>query len=70
MPLHEKGLLLKKIPKPFQDETSIDESGFPLYRRPDNGRFVMKNNVKLDNRHVVPYNMLILKKWQAHINVE
>lgn len=45
-------------------------TGFPLYRRPDNGRFVMKNNVRLDNRHVVPYNMAILKKWQAHINVE
>jgi len=69
-PCMKKGFCSKKFPKPFQDETTIDESGFPLYRWPDNGRFVMKNNVRLDNRHVVPYNMLILKKWQAHINVE
>ena len=69
-PCMKKGVCSKKIPKSFQNETSIDESGFPLYKRPDNGRFVMKNNVRLDNRHVVPYNMLILKKWQTHINVE
>lgn len=30
----------------------------------------MKNNARLDNRHVVPYNMKQLKKFQAHINVE
>ncbi|KAM3257173.1 hypothetical protein ACQJBY_049478 [Aegilops geniculata] len=69
-PCMKKGVCSKKIPKKFQDETSIDESGFPLYRRPDNGRFVMKNNIRLDNRHVVPYNMKQLKRFQAHINVE
>lgn len=41
-----------------------------MYRRRDNGRFVMKNNVRLDNRHVVPYNIYLLKKFQAHLNVE
>ena len=30
----------------------------------------MKNKVRLDNRHVVPYNMALLKKYQAHLNVE
>ena len=60
-PCMKKGVGSKRLPKSFQNETSIDESGFPLYKRPENGHFVTKNNVRLDNRHVVPYNMLILK---------
>jgi hypothetical protein len=61
MPLHEIWGLFKKFPKSFKDETSIDESGFPVYRRRNNGRFIIKNKVRLDNRHVVPYNMALLK---------
>jgi hypothetical protein len=64
------GVCSKKFPKDFQPETYIDESGFPVYRRPDNGRFIIKNKTRLDNRHVVPYNMALLKKYQAHLNVE
>ena len=60
----------KKFPKEFQDETSLDESSFPIYRRRKNGRFIVKNKTRLDNRHVVPYNMSLLKKYQAHLNVE
>jgi hypothetical protein len=69
-PCMKDGVCSKKFPKSFQDETSIDEFGFPVYRRRDNGRFVMKNKVRLDNRHVVPYNMTLLKIFQAHLNVE
>ncbi|KAM0824662.1 hypothetical protein ACQ4PT_070045 [Festuca glaucescens] len=39
-------------------------------RRRDTGVTVNKNGTVLDNRHVVPYNMALLKKYQAHINVE
>ncbi|KAM0899408.1 hypothetical protein ACQ4PT_021282 [Festuca glaucescens] len=39
-------------------------------RRRDTGVSVNKNGTVLDNRHVVPYNMALLKKYQAHINVE
>ncbi|XP_076888555.1 uncharacterized protein LOC143539012 [Bidens hawaiensis] len=60
----------KKFPKNFQDETSVDTDGFPLYRRRDNGAFVQKSDIKLDNRSVVPYNIKLLKRYQAHINVE
>ncbi|XP_076881623.1 uncharacterized protein LOC143529797 [Bidens hawaiensis] len=60
----------KNFLKNFQDETSIDTDGFPLYRRRDNGAFVQKLDIKLDNRSVVPYNIKLLKRYQAHINVE
>jgi hypothetical protein len=69
-PCMKDGVCSKKFPKTFQDETSIDEFGFPVYRRPNNDRFIMKKKARLDNRHVVPYNMTLLKKYQAHLNVE
>ena len=30
----------------------------------------MKDGVPLDNRHIVPYNPYLSKKYNAHINVE
>ncbi|XP_076911125.1 uncharacterized protein LOC143568997 [Bidens hawaiensis] len=60
----------KNFPKKFQDKTSIDTDGFPLYRRRDSGAVVEKSDVNLDNRNVVPYNKKLLKRYQAHINVE
>ncbi|KAM0840853.1 hypothetical protein ACQ4PT_059380 [Festuca glaucescens] len=60
----------KHFPKEFREETIIDEHGFALYRRRRDGRTVYKNGHYLDNRWVVPYNMAMLKKYQAHLNVE
>lgn len=51
-------------------ETSVDEDGYPIYRRRDDGNNIEKNGVLLDNRFVVPYNPKLLLKYQAHINVE
>jgi hypothetical protein len=69
-PCMKNGRCSKGFPKPFQNETVIDENGFAIYKRPDNNRFVQKGNVRLNNQWVVPYNMYLLKKFQAHINVE
>jgi hypothetical protein len=44
------GRCLKTYPKEFNATTTIDESGFAVYKRPDNQRFVIKGGVKLDNR--------------------
>ncbi|XP_052619873.1 uncharacterized protein LOC111878714 [Lactuca sativa] len=60
----------KNFPKKFSNETSADEDGFPIYRRRNDGCFVEKYGVKLDNRHVVAYNKDLLKRYQGHINVE
>lgn len=64
-------------PKHFQEETSIQEDGYPLYRR-RNGtgprcqlmKKVRGTDVSMDNRWVVPYSPYLLQKYQAHINVE
>ncbi|XP_075663385.1 uncharacterized protein LOC142632959 [Castanea sativa] len=58
------------FPKKFCSQTTVDEYGFPIYRRRNNGRFVERNEVKLDNQFIVPYNIELLVKFQAHINVE
>src|SRR3954469_25867028 len=42
----------------------------PYYRRRDNGHTVLKNGIRFDNRHVVPYNSGLLKKFRGHINME
>ncbi|XP_076949291.1 uncharacterized protein LOC143621888 [Bidens hawaiensis] len=60
----------KNFQKNFRDETSVNSEGYPLYRRRNSGQFVQKGDVQLDNRSVVPYNNKLLKRYQAHINVE
>ncbi|CAH1430090.1 unnamed protein product [Lactuca virosa] len=60
----------KNFAKQFCNHSSVDQNGFPLYRRRNDGHFVEKSDVKLDNRNVVPYNKYLLKRYQAHINVE
>jgi hypothetical protein len=61
----------KHFSKAFNSETTINEEGFPIYRRRNDGRHgKKKGKIELDNRYVVPYNKDLLVKYQAHINVE
>ncbi|KAL8151562.1 hypothetical protein V2J09_021370 [Rumex salicifolius] len=60
----------KNFPKPFYTEMTVDQEGFPVYRRRNNGVTVTKDRTKLDNRYIVSYNMYLLMKYRAHINVE
>ena len=54
------GKCSKGFPKPFQDNTTLSENGYPVYARPDNGRKCVKKvdtqEIELDNQWVVPYN--------------
>ncbi|OMO85773.1 DNA helicase PIF1, ATP-dependent [Corchorus olitorius] len=69
-PCMESGKCDKYFPKPFTRCTRIDQQGYPTYRRRDNGLFCVKSGVVLDNRYVVPHNVDLLVRYQAHINVE
>jgi hypothetical protein len=69
-PFMKNGKCSKIYPKRFQEETSFDENGFVLYRCRNNNRFIIKGDARLDNRWIVPTNILLLKRFQAHINVE
>ncbi|XP_076959264.1 uncharacterized protein LOC143635275 [Bidens hawaiensis] len=60
----------KNFPRIFNDETMVDSQGFSVYKRRDNGQYVVKSNIMMDNKSVVPYNHTLLKKFQAHANVE
>ncbi|XP_071739059.1 uncharacterized protein [Rutidosis leptorrhynchoides] len=60
----------KSFPKRFQEHASVDENGYPVYRRRDNESRVYKGEAELHNGYVVPYNPFLLKKFQSHINVE
>ena len=64
------GRCSKKFPKVFLEKTVDSADGYPQYRRPNDGRTVRKGGFNLDNRHVVPYNPFLSRKYQAHLNVE
>nr|GEY73331.1 uncharacterized protein [Tanacetum cinerariifolium] len=51
--MHDKKTCSKKFPRNFCQETTIDEDGYLVYRRCDNGRTVTKSRTKLDNRATV-----------------
>ena len=67
----------KRYPRNFLEETSVQENGYPLYRRRNNGStheipHPQDRNRKftMDNRWVVPYNPYLTRHFGAHINVE
>lgn len=48
----------KYFPKQFQWSITINEDGFPIYKRKDiSENVVEKNGIELDNRFVVPHNI-------------
>ncbi|KAK9740669.1 hypothetical protein RND81_03G052500 [Saponaria officinalis] len=60
----------KYYPRKFTNETSISEDGYPEYHRRNNGRTGEKNGKTIDNRFIVPHNIDLLVKYDAHLNVE
>ncbi|KAH1188492.1 Replication protein A DNA-binding subunit B [Glycine max] len=69
-PCMKKGKCSRFYPKMFQSHTVLDANGFPVYHRRNNGNAIEKNGVIVDNRYIVPYNPRLLRKYQAHINIE
>ena len=70
LPCMVDGRCSKRFPKDFVNHTFAGTDGYPNYRRRNDGKYVLKGNAQLDNRFVVPYNPYLMKKYNAHINVE
>jgi hypothetical protein len=66
----KNGRCSKNYPKDFREATSVDDNGFAIYKRPNNQRFIIKGGIKLDNRWIVSHNIDLLKKYDAHLNME
>jgi hypothetical protein len=58
------------FPKPYKENTVVGEDGFIQYKRSQSSHCVEHYGVKLDNSWIVPYNLALLKRFRAHINVE
>ena len=63
----------KNFPKAFNEKTDYNTTGYPIYRRRNDGKKIVFNEKSkryADNRFVVPYNPYLLLKYNCHINVE
>lgn len=59
----------KGFPKPFQEKTEwLPDIGYPLYKRSEIPS--QEDDICINNRWVVFYNLYLLKKFNAHINME
>jgi hypothetical protein len=61
---------MQKYPRKFQYETVIDINRYPIYQCKNTGHIILVHGVELDNRWVVPHNIYLSIKYDAHINVE
>lgn len=68
--IKDDGTCKAGYPKEFQPDTILRADGYPLYRRRDDGALLEKNGVPMDNRDVVPYSPTLLKRHNAHLNIE
>ncbi|XP_019086331.1 PREDICTED: uncharacterized protein LOC109126890 [Camelina sativa] len=64
------GKCTKFFPKPYMDNTIVDDASYPIYRRRNDGRVVEKRVFQYDNSYVIPYNCDLSLRFRAHINVE
>ncbi|KAI5416332.1 hypothetical protein KIW84_041405 [Lathyrus oleraceus] len=60
----------KYYPKKIQATTIVDQDGYPVYKRRDDGHIIDKNGIILHNGHVVPHNPSFFLKYEEHINMK
>ncbi|GJS17525.1 DNA helicase [Tanacetum coccineum] len=60
----------KNFPKKINSKTFFNDNGHVHYQRRDTSISTTRNQFKLDNSYVVPYNRDLLLAFRAHINVE
>jgi hypothetical protein len=69
-PCMEKGKCKKQYSCKFQSEIVTDVNGYPIYRCKNTRRTLLVHGVELDNRWVVPHNVYLSTKYDAHINIK
>ncbi len=47
-----------------------DVNRYPIYRRRNTGHIIVVHGIELGNRWVVPHNVYLSTKYDAHINIE
>ncbi|GMP28900.1 hypothetical protein CsSME_00004249 [Camellia sinensis var. sinensis] len=69
-PCMENDKCTKRYPRAFAETTTMDQDGYPIYRRRNNGQVHIVRGKEVDNRDIVPYNVYLSKRFNCHINVE
>ncbi|GJZ68567.1 hypothetical protein Tco_0631807 [Tanacetum coccineum] len=60
----------KSFPKKFNSKTFFDDNDHVHYQKRDTSITTTRNQFKLDNSYVIPYNRDLLLAFRAHINIE
>ncbi|XP_057463821.1 uncharacterized protein LOC130753661 [Actinidia eriantha] len=68
--LDNNGRCTKRYPIAFAKGTTMDQDGYPIYRRRNDGRVYTVKGQDVDNRDVMPYNAYLSQMFNCHINVE
>ncbi|XP_047254854.1 uncharacterized protein LOC124888485 [Capsicum annuum] len=68
--MKKKGYCKHKYSKEFIEKTTKGKNSYLIYRRRNNGKNVKIRGHFLDNTWVVPYNPVLLCRFNSHMNVE
>jgi hypothetical protein len=69
--MHEERKVFKVFPKENQKSNNLWWQWFVYYRkREQRGKPIIKDGIELNNSHVVPYNIELLLRYNAHINIK
>jgi hypothetical protein len=63
----------KRFSKSFANKTIVNSNGYPKYRRRrtvDGIDVQWGDEGMYDNRWIMPYNLYLIRRYKAHINVE
>ena len=69
-PCMENGKCTKGYLKPFTEFTTMDEHGFPVYFRPNDGRAFSIGGIQVNNQWIVPFCPFLSALFDCHINVK
>ncbi len=67
----KNGIYQKHYPKFFQKSIQENDNKYSAYHRQDNGYFIeTRNQIQLDNRWIMLYNLKLITKYNVYINVK